>query len=240
VLPLSIASRTLTASALALAIAAPSAVAAEPAASSAPSRRTVSLARSHVAYPTPRVRAGRGRRVAALRPITRARTVLPVLGAADDAAGHHWLRVLLPGRPNGATGWISARGTTEAVTPWAIEVDLSRRRTTVRYEDRVVRRFGVAIGTRATPTPRGRFFVEETVRLPGGQAAGPFALATSARSEVLQEFDGGPGQIALHGRDGIGGRIGTAVSHGCVRVSDRDVRWLAERIGPGVRVTIHG
>jgi Ice-binding-like len=33
---------------------------------------------------------------------------------------------------------------------------------------------------------------------------GPYALATSDRSDVLQEFDGGPGQIALHGLDNLG------------------------------------
>jgi lipoprotein-anchoring transpeptidase ErfK/SrfK len=206
-----------------------------------PSRRTVTLARTHVAYPTPSTRSGRGVRIPATRPITRARTVLPVLGTATSPDGHRWLRVLLPGRPNGATGWISARASSAGISPWAIEVDLSRRRLTVRRDERVVRRFGVIVGAARTPTPRGRFFVEETVRLPGNRTAGPFALALSARSNVLQEFDGGPGQIALHGRDGgIGGTIGTAVSHGCIRLSDRSITWLATRIGPGVRVTIHG
>jgi lipoprotein-anchoring transpeptidase ErfK/SrfK len=66
----------------------------------------------------------------------------------------------------------------------------------------------------------------------------PFALATSARSSVLQEFDGGPGQIALHGRGHVGGRLGTAVSHGCVRLDNRAIAWLAARIAPGVPVTI--
>jgi lipoprotein-anchoring transpeptidase ErfK/SrfK len=103
---------------------------------------------------------------------------------------------------------------------------------------RVVRRFSVVIGAPATPTPIGRYFVEETVRLAPGTVSGPFALALSARSSVLQEFDGGPGQIALHGRTGLGGRLGTAVSHGCIRLADADVRWLADRIGPGVRVTV--
>ncbi len=60
----------------------------------------------------------------------------------------------------------------------------------------------------------------------------------SARSNVLKEFAGGPGQIALHGRENIGGVLGTAVSHGCVRVADDVIRWLSKRIGPGVPVTI--
>jgi len=40
--------------------------------------------------------------------------------------------------------------------------------------------------------------------MPVSEPGGPFALALSARSNVLQEFDGGPGQIAIYGRDGPG------------------------------------
>ncbi len=71
-----------------------------------------------------------------------------------------------------------------------------------------------------------------------GSAGTPFALALSARSNVLQEFAGGPGQTAIHGLGNVGGTPGTAVSHGCVRLDDRSIRWLAARIGPGVPVTI--
>jgi len=66
----------------------------------------------------------------------------------------------------------------------------------------------------------------------------PFVLALSARSNVLQEFAGGPGQIAMHGVANIGGSPGTAVSHGCVRLTNRRIRWMAARIGSGVPVTI--
>jgi lipoprotein-anchoring transpeptidase ErfK/SrfK len=68
----------------------------------------------------------------------------------------------------------------------------------------------------------------------------PFALALSARSNVFQQFAGGPGQIGLHGLANVGGTLGTAVSHGCVRVDGEAMRWLATRVGPGVPVTIGG
>ncbi len=55
-----------------------------------------------------------------------------------------------------------------------------------------------------------------------GEPGGPFALALSARSNALQEFEGGPGQIALHGRDNLGGVLGAAESHGCMRLSHRE------------------
>ena len=69
-------------------------------------------------------------------------------------------------------------------------------------------------------------------------AGAPFALALSARSNVLQEFEGGPGQIAIHGVANLGGTPGTAVSHGCVRLANPGIRWLAARIEPGVPVAI--
>ena len=55
---------------------------------------------------------------------------------------------------------------------------------------------------------------------------------------VLQEFDGGPGQIALHGTDHLSGALGTAASHGCIRLAPRAIAWLASRIGAGVPVSI--
>ena len=82
-----------------------------------------------------------------------------------------------------------------------------------------MRRFSAVVGNPSTPTPRGRFFIEEALALAPGAHGGPYALATSARSNVLQEFEGGPGQIALHGTDGLSGALGTAVSHGCIRLS---------------------
>ena len=55
---------------------------------------------------------------------------------------------------------------------------------------------------------------------------------------MLQEFEGGPGQIALHGIDGLRGELGTAVSHGCIRLARTAITWLAHRIGAGVPVTV--
>jgi hypothetical protein len=63
-------------------------------------------------------------------------------------------------------------------------------------------------------------------------------LATSARSGVFQEFDGGPGQIALHGTGNLSGALGTASSHGCVRLAPQAIAWLASRVGAGVPVSI--
>ena len=117
---------------------------------------------------------------------------------------------MLPGRPNGSTGWIERGGTNETQTGWHIVVNLARRRVWVYFHGRLQRTFQAVVGKPSTPTPTGSFFVQETVIMPASEAGGPFALATSARSDVLHNFNGGPGQIGIHGRDGLGGTLGTA------------------------------
>jgi lipoprotein-anchoring transpeptidase ErfK/SrfK len=176
--------------------------------------------------------------VGARQPITGERTALPMIGHETAAQGVRWLHVLLPGRPNGHSGWIERRGTAAAVTSWHIIIDTAERRVTVYENGRPVRAFKAVVGKSSTPTPNGEFFVEEAIQLRPSDVGAPFALALSARSNVLQEFDGGPGQIALHGLGNIGGVLGSAVSHGCVRLDNEAMRWLVARIGPGVPVTV--
>ena len=220
--------------ALGLALAGPAA-AAEPVVPA--SQPLVAVLQDSVARTAPDRHASRIELVRARRPLTRVRTVLPVLGEATDDDGRAWLRVRLPGRPNSHSGWISADQAKRQSTEWHLVLKLSTRRLTVYRNGSVARRYSVVIGTRSTPTPRGRFFIEEALALPG-QAGGPFALAMSARSNVLQEFAGGPGQIAVHGIDGLAGARGTAASHGCIRLGTRAITWLARRVGGGVPLTV--
>jgi lipoprotein-anchoring transpeptidase ErfK/SrfK len=150
-----------------------------------------------------------------------------------------WLHVRLPGRPNGHAGWILKRSTARAFTKWRIVVDTSSRLVTVLDNGRKARTFRAVVGSPSTPTPDGHFFVEEAIELRSSDVGAPYALALSARSNVFQEFAGGPGQVALHGLENVGGVLGTAASHGCVRLDNDAMRWLVIRIGPGVPVTIH-
>ncbi len=145
---------------------------------------------------------------------------------------------MLPGRPDGSTGWIQEHGTRETQTYWHIVASLSARRVWTYFDGHLLKSFSAVVGKPSTPTPTGSFFVEETVILPSSAPGGPDALALSARSNVFQEFDGGPGQIGIHGRDLLGGTLGQAESHGCLRLATAAITWLANRIGPGVPVTI--
>jgi lipoprotein-anchoring transpeptidase ErfK/SrfK len=176
--------------------------------------------------------------VADRRPITGEQTTLPVLSRVIGAGGAQWLRVMLPGRPDGLTGWISQSGTRLLVTPWRIVVDLAARRVKAYRDGMLAGDFTAVVGKPSTPTPTGEFFVEEVLRMTPSEPGGPFALALSARSNALQEFEGGPGQIAIHGRENLGGTLGTAASHGCVRLATASIDWLSTRIVPGTPVTI--
>ena len=203
------------------------------------SQALVILTRDHVARTRPSTRAHRLKVVAVRRPLSHVRTVLPVLGDATTR-GVRWVHVRLPGRPNSQTGWIPAARTVPAVTGWRLGLDLSARRISVYHDGALARRFRVVVGKPSTPTPRGAFFVEEVIRTPAGEVGGPYGLATSARSNVFQEFGGGPGQIGVHGTTGLSGGLGTAASHGCVRLSPSAIRWLAKRVSGGVPFTIRG
>jgi lipoprotein-anchoring transpeptidase ErfK/SrfK len=217
------------------ALVAPSALAAPRA---APSQPLVALLGDHVARAAPSAHGSRIEAVAARRPLTRVRTVLPVLGQRSGPKTGSWLRVRLPGRPNGHTGWISANRTRQTATPWRLQIELSTRRLTVYRGGQVRRQFRVVIGAPSTPTPRGSYFIEEALSLASYEAGGPFALATSARSNVFQEFEGGPGQIGIHGTNNLSGAPGSAASHGCIRLRPKAITWLARRIGAGVPLAV--
>ncbi len=196
------------------------------------------LQSDHRVHSSPRTHSAAIGLLAARRPLTGEATTVPVLARSRDARGITWLRVLLPGRPNGSSGWIAQQGTRARITGWSILVSLARRRVQVYRHGALTRSFRAVIGKPSTPTPTGRFFVEETFRMVASEPGGPIALALSARSNTLQEFEGGPGQIALHGRDGLGGTLGAAESHGCVRLATTSIEWLGAHIAPGTPVRI--
>jgi lipoprotein-anchoring transpeptidase ErfK/SrfK len=235
-------SASLTALAVALVAAGSSSALTAPAHAAAPAvpvtQPLVILLQDHVAHAT----ASRNGRVieavTALRPLTKVRTVLPVMGLVKGKDGNRWVHVRLPGRPSGHTGWILGDQTIRSSTEWRIVVKVSARTVTVYRDGLVVRTFPAVVPKTATPTPYGQFFVEEALAISATGVGGPFALAISARSDIFQEFAGGPGQIAIHGTDGLSDPLGSAASHGCIRISPAAITWLARRIGAGVPVTV--
>ena len=166
---------------------------------------------------------------------------LLVLGDGVARDGRRWLRVRLSGRPNGSSGWIRRDAVVLRRDPWSIDVSLAGRTVRVLRDGRLVRRIRAVVGSPATPTPTGLFAVYELTPQPDPNGfLGPFALQLTAFSTVLESYGGGPGRVAIHGRGGasLDDPLGTARSHGCVRVGNADVRWLARRIPRGTPVRI--
>jgi lipoprotein-anchoring transpeptidase ErfK/SrfK len=164
--------------------------------------------------------------------------VLATRVGSDDQV---WLRVLLPMRPNGTSAWIPADSAALSTTSWRIAISTERRTVAVFRDGVPLRTFRAVVGARATPTPHGRFAVYEHVALaePNG-FYGPWALHLTALSRVLTRFDGGPGRIAIHGRGGTSLRdpLGSARSHGCIRIDNAAIRFLAAHVPDGSPVDI--
>jgi hypothetical protein len=166
-------------------------------------------------------------------------TLFSVRGQVLDAACRvTWYFVQLPLRPNGVTGYVPAGRVWLASVTTRIEVDLSARELRFFSGGRLRLRTPAAIGRPSTPTPIGRFYVNQ--RLVPAEAAGPFgpgALGVSAFSPVLTDWDQG-GPIAIHGTNDPSS-IGQPVSNGCVRVPNATLRWLLSATPAGTPVVIH-
>jgi lipoprotein-anchoring transpeptidase ErfK/SrfK len=198
---------------------------------------------AQVVLPTAiRARPGRGARRGRLA--TEARwgggpVRLLVLRSALDRRGRRWLRVRLPERPNDRAGWIRADHARVRRTRWRVVVSTGARAAEVRFAGRVVRRFPVVVGAPSTPTPHGLFAISERIRQWGG-VLGPWALHLTAHSQVLDDYGGGKGRVAIHGRSGalLANPLGTAASHGCIRLDNGTVDWLARRAVEGTPVVV--
>lgn len=169
---------------------------------------------------------------------------LLVVGAAPGRHGSCWVEVRLERRPNSAHAWVAGARVRLKRTAWRIEVSRARRQVTLRHAGRVVARWSVVVGNPSTPTPGGLFAIQDSYRSPPGSFEGSWILTLTAHSEVLKRFDGGDGRVALHGRGGasLADPLGTAASHGCIRLDNHAIGEIVRRIGrpqlPGVPVEV--
>lgn len=161
------------------------------------------------------------------------RTFLVVENAGD------WLKVLLPMRPNNSTGFIRTADVSLSDVPYEIHVNLGEHMLRMFKDGQEVLSTPVVIGAPRTPTPLGTFFITDPVDLkasPNG-AYGAYALGLSGYSEVLMEFNGGPGQIAVHGTNNPS-QVGQDISNGCVRVPNDIIVQIADQAPLGTPVII--
>jgi lipoprotein-anchoring transpeptidase ErfK/SrfK len=141
-----------------------------------------------------------------------------------------WLHVYLPTRPNNATAWVKASDViVSKPLEYAVRVNLADHKLSVLHNGVVELTADVAIGTAQYPTPTGAFYFTDPVDLHSqpNTAYGVFAYGLSGHSDVLTEFGGGDGQIAIHGTNDPSG-IGHDVSHGCVRVLNEVIEQISK------------
>ncbi|MGD9696309.1 MAG: L,D-transpeptidase [Thermoleophilia bacterium] len=158
-----------------------------------------------------------------------------------DRRGHEWLKVRLPVRPNGSQGWVRAAAARVTRTTVRFEVDLSARTLEVWDGARRVARWRAGVGRPGTPTPTGRFAIEDPVRTAPDQRSiyGAYTITLTAYSPTLTRFMGGDGLIAIHGAGaGRSRRVGTVSSNGCVILGERALAVAARWARPGTPVTI--
>lgn len=119
--------------------------------------------------------------------------------------------------------------------PVRLSADLSERQLTVVAGNGAIRTFAVAIGTKAYPTPTGTFRIKRIVWNPswvppdskwakGKKAKGPGEPGNPMKVAKIffQEPD-----YYIHGTAAVNS-LGTADSHGCLRMSPDEVAELAQ------------
>lgn len=157
----------------------------------------------------------------------------------SDEQRNGWVKVLLPVRPNGSTGWVKATDVRLVPSRFRIEVDLSDHELTVHDGNGVYLEDTVAVGAPETPTPIGEFYLRVLLKAPDPTTVyGPYAFGLSSHSETLAEFNGGDAEVGIHGNNDAS-VLGKDVSHGCVRMSNEAITKLAASVPLGTPVEVH-
>jgi lipoprotein-anchoring transpeptidase ErfK/SrfK len=160
---------------------------------------------------------------------------LLVLARPHAAHRRCFVQVRLPWRPNNAAGWVNANNVLIEKTRWRIDVSTAQRTLTLYRAGVLMRTVSVVVGKPSTPTPTGLFAVAWAIPWNPNDFLGSWVLELTAHSNVLQQFDGGDGTVGIHGRGGLSllDPLGSAASHGCIRLANPDIDWLVDTVGEG-------
>lgn len=148
----------------------------------------------------------------------------------------YWLKVQLPVRPNESTGWVRATDVNVRTVSNHIVVEVAKRKLSAFSGSQLLMETPVGVGTPKTPTPPGNFYVDISVRNPGG-AYGRHMLSVAGFSNVLKSFGRGVGQVAIHGTNNPAS-VGQFSSNGCMRLYNESILELASLAPTGTPVFI--
>ncbi len=154
------------------------------------------------------------------------------------AQRREWVKLRIPMRPDGHTGWVQ-RDTLGAfhLTHLLLVVDRERLKISLYNHGQLRWSAPIAVGKPTTPTPPGRFWITERIKV-NDPSSGyyPYALGTSDYS-TLTGWPGG-GIVGIHGPYYQSQLIPGRISHGCIRLRITDDDWLARHISLGTAVHI--
>jgi L,D-transpeptidase catalytic domain len=165
-------------------------------------------------------------------------SIYVVLRAHWGARRQEWVKLRIPGRPNGRTGWVqrSALGSFY-LTHLLVIVNRERRRMYFSSRGHQIWSAPVGVGKPSTPTPAGHFWINERFTITDPSSGYyPYAFGTTDYS-TLTDWPGG-GVVGIHGpyydAQGIPGQI----SHGCIRLKVADDFWLAGHLELGTPLRV--
>jgi lipoprotein-anchoring transpeptidase ErfK/SrfK len=163
---------------------------------------------------------------------------VPQVFLVQDQSKRGWVQVLLPIRPNGTTGWIKTTDVRVTPNKFHIVIERGAHQITVYDGEKVMIQEPVAVGADETPTPTGNYYLRVLLKAPNPNTVyGPYAYGLSGHSEVLTTFNGGDGELGIHGNNDAS-VLGKSVTHGCVRMSNDSITRLAGILPLGTPVQI--
>jgi lipoprotein-anchoring transpeptidase ErfK/SrfK len=169
--------------------------------------------------------------------ITAPRPNVPLVFLSVGSGYGRW-HALLPTLPNGSTGWVSPDDVTPKNTSYRVQVNTKDHTLLVYKGNNVIVKARAGIGKSDTPTPGGRYYLTVLLKAPNPNGAyGPYAYGISGRSPKLQSFNGKDPIIGIHGTNQPE-LLGKSVSHGCIRVSNKVITYLATILPLGTPVRI--
>ena len=161
-----------------------------------------------------------------------------VLASRLDSTGRTWLKIRIPARPNGQTGWVirAALGGLH-VTDQALVVNRRKARMYLYKAGKVRWTAPVGVGAPGTPTPAGHFWIREMFPVNDRKSGYyPYAFGTADYS-TLTDWPGG-GVVGIHGPFYQPQLIPGHPSHGCMRLHVGDDAWLAHHITVGTPLRV--
>ncbi|KHF44352.1 L,D-transpeptidase catalytic domain [Saccharomonospora viridis] len=141
-------------------------------------------------------------------------TWVPVIARDGD-----WAQILLPTRPNGATGWINTSGDAveSAENDYLVNVDLDSFHLEILKNGERIGEWTVGIGKPESPTPTGRAYIIASIKETVNDYS-PIVLPLSYHSDSHETYGGGPGTVGIHTWPD-NSFVGKANSDGCIRVT---------------------